>query len=83
MRFINNQMRESEGEQSIGADGSEEDSDNTETVYEVIKESKPNAKRKDKGSKQKSKVTEMDKIVKKILKTFNEPVAREDVVDTW
>ena len=81
MRFINNQMSESEGEQSKGEDGSEEESDNTETVDEMIKESKPNAKIKDKGSTQKSEVAEMEKIDQKILKTFNEPVARENVVD--
>ena len=43
-------MSEREGEQSKGEDGSEEESDNTETVDEMIKESKPNVKMKDKES---------------------------------
>ena len=71
MRFINNQMSESEEEQNRGEDGTEEESDNTETVDEMIKESKPNAKRKDKGSRQKSKITETKEIDQKILKTLD------------
>ena len=69
MRFINNQVSESEGEQSKGEDGSEEESDNTETVDEMIKESK--------GSTQKPEVTEIEKVDQKILKTLS-----EDVVNT-
>ena len=83
MRFIINQISESEGEQSKGEDRSEEESDNTETVDEMIKESKPNTKMKDKGSTHKSEVTEMKEIYQELLKTLNEHVAKEDVVDTW
>ena len=72
-----------EEEQIKGEDGSEEESDNTETVNEIIKESTPHAKRKDEGSRQKSEVTEMEELDQKILKTLNKPVARKEVVDVW
>ena len=38
---------------------------------------------KDKGSRQKSEVTEMEEIDQKVLKTLNKPVTRKEVVDTW
>ena len=52
-------------------DGSEEESDCTETVDEMIKESKPNTKMKNKGSTHKSEVTEMKEIYQELLKTVN------------